>query len=453
MGIIFPYSKLIYIYEEENILVNIKIKKRDGRIVPFDENRIVDAVLAAFKEVDGTLSEYACIKAGNIADYVCEKCEQTPDGEIMDVEEIQDIVERGLMSTRRKDVAKAYILYRDKRNAARGNLTDKTFMEFLSGQSDYWNNENSNKDAKVVTTQRDYIAGIASTDIARRFLIPKDVCDAHDQGIIHQHDMDYMAQKALTNCCLINLEDMLMNGTVISGVQIDPQKRITTASTVATQIITAVASSQYGGTTISLSHLAPFVRMSYEENFNKGMEYFKNKNLAKVFAEKETAINIKDAVQTFNYQINSMSTTNGQAPFLSVNMYISENPEYEKETAMLIEEFLYQRIKGMKNEKGVYITIAFPKLLYVLDENNVTPDSEYWYLTKLAARCTAKRMVPDYISAKKMREYKISPANGTKDVYPCMGCRSFLTPDRTTKNYAKALNYIPNKSKYYGRLT
>lgn len=396
------------------------IEKRDGRIVEFDQNKIVNAVLAAFKEVDGKITEYAQTKANNIAEYVREQCEKASSDTPLGIEDIQDLVEKGLMSLKKKQVAKAYILYRDKRNAARGNLTDKTFLEFLSGQSDYWNNENSNKDAKVVTTQRDYIAGIASTDIARRFLLPKSVCEAHDAGIIHQHDMDYMAQKALTNCCLINLEDMLMNGTVISGVQIDPQRRITTASTVATQIITAVASSQYGGTTITLSHLAPFVRMSYNENYIKGLEYFNNENLAKTFAEKETAINVKDAVQTFNYQINSMSTTNGQAPFLSVNMYISENPEYEKETAMLIEEFLHQRIKGMKNEKGVYITVAFPKLLYVLDENNITPDSEYWYLTKLAAECTAKRMVPDYISAKKMREYKISPINGTSDVYPCI---------------------------------
>lgn len=355
------------------------------------------------------------------------------------------------MATKRKDIAKAYILYRDKRNAARGNITDKTFLEFLSGQSEYWNNENSNKDAKIVTTQRDYIAGISSTDIARRFLLPADVCEAHDAGIIHQHDMDYMAQKALTNCCLINLEDMLNNGTVISGVQIDPQHRILTAATVATQIITAVASSQYGGTTITLSHLAPFVRMSYKENLEDGLKFFNNEKQAKQYATEMTARNVKDAVQTFNYQINSMSTTNGQAPFLSVNMYISENPEYEKETAMLIEEFLKQRIQGLKNEKGVYVTPAFPKLLYVLDENNITPDSEYWYLTKLAAKCTAKRMVPDYISAKKMREYKISTTHSTGDVYPCMGCRSFLTPDRTMKNYAKAKNYDPNISKYYGR--
>lgn len=262
--------------------------------------------------------------------------------------------------------------------------------------------------------------------------------------------MDYMAQKALSNCCLINLEDMLMNGTVINGVQIEPQHRILTASTVATQIITAVASSQYGGCTITLSHLAPYVRMSYEENYKKGLKFL-NKKEAKEYAEHETKENIKDAVQTFNYQINSMSTTNGQAPFLSVFMWATENPEYKKETAMLIEEFLNQRIQGMKNEKGIYVTVAFPKLLYVLDEDNITDGSEFWYLTELAAKCTAKRLVPDYISAKKMREYKISPANGTHDVYGCMGCRSFLTADRTTKNYARALNYKKGVSKYWGR--
>lgn len=457
------------------------IIKRDGRKAPFDHFKIIDAVLAAFKEVDGEITDYALEKAGNIADYVLEYCQNSKDE--IDIETIQDLVEKGLMSTKRKDVAKAYILYRDKRNAARGNITDKTFMEFLSGQSDYWNNENSNKDAKVVTTQRDYIAGIASTDIARRFLLPVDVCEAHDAGIIHQHDMDYMAQKALTNCCLINLEDMLNNGTVISGVRIDPQHRLLTATTVATQIITAVASSQYGGTTITLTHLAPFVRMSFARYYKDGLKYLEHIEENQIDYEIDfmlkNAINysidnneykiynsaawnyafdmikkeIKDAVQTFNYQINSMSTTNGQAPFLSVYMHINENPKYETETAMLIEEFLSQRILGMKNEKGIYVTPAFPKLLYVLDENNIYPESKYWYLTKLSAKCTAKRMVPDYISAKKMREYKISPKTGEPSVYGCMGCRSFLTPDRTTENYAKALNYDPAQAKYWGRLT
>lgn len=430
----------------------VKVVKRDGRKVKFDTEKIVRAVQESFRDVDGEINKYAIQKSEEIA----QKAEDHfSDKKTVGVEEIQDFVEAALMATKRKDVAKNYILYRDERSRRRGNLTDKTFMEFLSGKSEYWNNENSNKDAKVVTTQRDYLAGIASTDLARRFLLPKDVCEAHDAGIIHQHDMDYMAQRALTNCCLVNLDDMLQNGTVINGVKIDSQHRLLTATTVATQIITAVASSQYGGTTITLTHLSPFVRMSYE-NYKKQVaselgEINPTSELIEKIAKKRLKEEIKDSVQTFNYQINSMSTTNGQAPFLSVCMYISEDPQYEQETAMLIEEFLNQRILGMKNEKGIYITPAFPKLLYVLDENNIKEDSKYWYLTELAAKCTAKRMVPDYISAKKMREYKISPANGTHDVYGCMGCRSFLTPDRCVENYAKALNYKQGVSKYYGR--
>lgn len=444
--------------------------KRDGTRVRFNPEKIVNAINKAMVSTYGSI--YETDTAEEIATLVGQ---QNRD---MHVEEIQDMVEELLMRSDYSDIAKAYILYRDKRNAARGNLTDKTFIEFLSGDSEYWNSENSNKDAKVVTTQRDYIAGIASTDIARRFLLPQEVCEAHDQGIIHQHDTDYMAQKALTNCCLINLEDMLDNGTVINGVRIDPQHRLLTATTVATQIITAVASSQYGGTTISLSHLAPYVRMSFAEKYREGLKYFNDNQVdyeidymlqssreyemddpeykiycpaAWNYAMDMIKREVKDSVQTFNYQINSMSTTNGQAPFLSVNMYVSENPKFEKETAMLIEEFLRQRIQGMKNEKGIFVTPAFPKLLYVLDENNISESSKYWYLTRLAAECTAKRMVPDYISAKKMREYKVSAATGTSDVYPCMGCRSFLTPDRTTENYAKALNYQSGISKYYGR--
>ena len=237
--------------------------KRDGRTVEFNKEKIRRAVLRAFAQVDGQESEYARLKAANISDYVEQYCCENHIDHI-DIEEIQNMIENGLMATKRKDVARAYITYRNDRTAARGNITDKTFIEFLSGKSEYWNNENSNKDAKIVTVQRDYIAGIASTDIARRFLLPKDVCEAHDLGIIHEHDMDYMAQSALSNCCLINLEDMLQNGTVINGVKIDPQKRLSTATTVATQIIAAVASSQYGGTTITLAHLAPFVRKSYE---------------------------------------------------------------------------------------------------------------------------------------------------------------------------------------------
>ena len=355
------------------------------------------------------------------------------------------------MSTKRKDVAKAMILYRKQRSEARENTIDKTISELLNRNNEYWNTENSNKNANVVTVQRDYLAGVVSTDIARRKLLPKVVCEAHDEGIIHEHDMDYLAQNALTNCCLINLEDMLQNGTVINGVRIDPQHRLSTATTVATQIITAVASSQYGGTTVSLTHLAPYVRMSYNEYYNKyidrGLDVFK----AKEFATQDIRKEIKDSVQTFNYQINSMSTTNGQAPFLSVNMYLGETKEYKKELAMLIEEFLNQRIQGMKNEQGVYITPAFPKLLYVLEEDNINDDSPYFYLTKLAAKCTAKRMVPDYISEKMMKSLKINPNTKIGDIYPCMGCRSFLTPDRTTKNWANALNYKEDTGKYYGR--
>ena len=426
----------------------IYVIKRDGRKVAFDTDKIHKAILKAFKAVDGVITPYAETKAENIANYIEGYCED--EKEPLSIEEIQDLVENGLMSTKRKDVAKAYIKYRQERTKQRGNLIDKTVMEFLNGNSEYWNSENSNKDATVVTVQRDYLAGILSTDIARRKLLPKEVCEAHDAGIIHQHDMDYMAQNALNNCGLINLEDMLINGTVINGIKIDAQHRLLTATTVATQIITAVASSQYGGCTITTAHLAPFVRMSYNDYKDKYSQYDLPQETKEKLINNDIHKEIEAAVQTFNYQINSMSTTNGQAPFLSVCLWINENPEYEKENAMLIKEFLHQRILGMKNEQGIYITPAFPKLLYILDENNIYEESQYWELTVLAAKCTAKRMVPDYISAKKMREYKINKF-GKGDVYPCMGCRSFLTPDRTQGNPAKALNYNPDKGKYYGR--
>lgn len=454
----------------------MKIIKRDGRIVPFEKGKIIDAVCAAFQEVDGSISDYAILKANNIADYVLEKAkehkrqvyshwEEIPEGDrfplnrddmYFTVEDVQDLVEKGLMATKRKDVAKAYILYRNERNQKRGNLTDKTVLELLAGTNEYWKRENSNKDADTVTVQRDYMAGIVSTDISRRFLLDEDVREAHDEGIIHMHDLDYLAQNALTNCCLINLEDMLMNGTVINGIRIDPQHRLLTATTVSTQIITAIASSQYGGCTISLTHLAPFVRMSYDFYVNDVTNELKelgieDKEMVEKFAMKRLKKEVRDAVQTFNYQINSMSTTNGQAPFVSVCMYLNETDEYKKELAMLIEEFLEQRKQGMKNEVGVYITQAFPKLLYVLEEDNIYPQSKYYYLTWKAAECTAKRMVPDYISEKKMKELKINPSTNQGEAYPCMGCRSFLTPDRTTKNWARALNYDETKGKYYGR--
>ena len=426
----------------------IYVVKRDGRVMPFNLEKIKTAILKAFQAVDGNITPYAETKAENIANYIEGFCEDIEKPQ--SIEEIQDLVENGLMATKRKDVAKAYIKYREERTKERGNLIDPSVLELLEGSNEYWNTENSNKDATIVTVQRDYLAGILSTDISKRKLLPKDVCDAHEAGIIHQHDMDYMAQKALNNCGLINLEDMLMNGTIINGIRIDPQHKLLTATTVATQIITAVASSQYGGCTITLAHLAPFVKISHDAYETKYSTYNIPLELQNQLIEQDLQKEIEASVQTFNYQINSMSTTNGQAPFLSVCMWIDENPQYEKENAMLIEEFLKQRIKGMKNEKGIYITPAFPKLLYILDENNINENSQYWYLTELAAECTAKRLVPDYISAKKMREYKINKF-GTSDVYPCMGCRSFLTPDRTEGNPAKALNYDPNKGKYYGR--
>ena len=338
-------------------------------------------------------------------------------------------------------LAKEYITYRYTRELVRkSNTTDLSIKELIDGESDYWNTENSNKNAKVVTTQRDYIAGITSTDISRRFLLPEDIVKAHDEGIIHFHDMDYFAQNALHNCDLINLEDMLQNGTNINGVMIEKPHRFLTAMTIATQLITAVNSSQYGGATITMTHLAPFVRESY----NRFLDKYKKRKFTKAqcekYAKEDLAKEITDGVQTFQYQINSMTTTNGQAPFLSVCLYLGETDEYKEELAMIIEEILKQRTMGMKNEKGVYITPAFPKLLYVLEEDNIHEDSKYYYLTELAAKCTAKRMVPDYISEKIMKKLKVDK-NGNGQCFPCMGCRSFLTP------------YVDSngKPKYYGR--
>ena len=367
------------------------------------------------------------------------------------VEEIQDLVEKELMSAEKFDLAKAYILYREKRAMVRqSNTTDISIKELIDGTNDYWNTENSNKNAKVVTTQRDYLAGITSTDITRRFLLPEDVVKAHDEGIIHFHDADYFAQNALHNCELVNLNDMLQNGTVINGVMIEKPHRFITAATIATQIILAVTSSSYGGCTVTLSHLAPFVRDSYNKFLKKYQDRGLSEEQCEKFAMEDTKKEIADGVQTFNYQVNSMTNTNGQAPFLSVCMYLGETEEYKDELAMIIEEFLNQRIQGFKNEKGVYVTPAFPKLLYVLEEDNIHEDSKYWYLTKLAAKCSAKRLVPDYISEKVMLENKINQW-GKGDCYPCMGCRSFLTPWKTERNPSKALDFVEGKGKYYGR--
>ena len=425
----------------------MKVVKRDGEIIDFDESRIKIAIEKANKEVAD--EDQATEKEiEEIIKYV----KNLKKKRIL-VEDIQDIIENKLMEYKKFDLARQYITYRYTRALVRkANTTDQTIKELIDGESDYWNTENSNKNAKIVTTQRDYLAGITSTDITRRFLLPSDIVKAHDEGIIHFHDADYFAQNALNNCCLINLNDMLQNGTTINGVMIEKPHRFITACTIATQIILGVSSSQYGGCTITVSHLAPFVRDSYNKHLKKYKERKLPLKQCKEFAMQDTKKEVADGVQTFNYQVNSMTNTNGQAPFLSVNLYLGETEEYKDEVAMIIEEFLNQRILGFKNEQGVYITPAFPKLLYILEEDNVHKDSKYYYLTELAAKCTAKRMVPDYISEKMMKKLKINE-NGEGDCYPCMGCRSFLTPDRSISrgNVAKALDYVPGKGKYYGR--
>lgn len=409
--------------------------KRDGTTVPFDKEKIRVAILKAFLEVDGRETSYAKNKARMVATQI-EKLNRD-----LSVEEIQDLVVERLMASSRKDVAERYVEYRYKHRLAReGNTTDKDLLELINGTSDYWNAENSNKNADLVTTQRDYMAGIVSEDISKRFLLPPEIVEAHEKGIIHFHDIDYFGQKTLHNCDLINLEDVLQNGTVINNVKIEKPHRILTASTIATQVILGVASSSYGGATITLTHLAPFVRSSYEAYLKKYKDWGFNDENAHKYAQLDTKKEVVDAVQTFNYQVNSMTTTNGQAPFLSVFMYLNETEEYKNELAMLIEEFIKQRILGFKNEKGVYITPAFPKLLYVLESDNLQPGDKYFYLTELAAKCTAKRLVPDIISEKMMLELK-KDKTGKGRCYPCMGCRSFLTP------------YVDenNNPKYYGR--
>ena len=425
----------------------MKVIKRDGHIVDYDPEKIRIAIGKANNEVKG----HKKVNKEQIEEII-KYIEELNKKRIL-VEDIQDIIEEKLMEFDKYELAKKYITYRYTRELVRkSNTTDKSIKELIEGENEYWNSENSNKNAEVVTTQRDYLAGITSTDITRRFLLPEDIVAAHDAGIIHFHDADYFAQNALHNCELINLNDMLQNGTVINGVMIEKPHRFITAATIATQIILAVTSSSYGGATVSLTHLAPFVRSSYEKYLKKYKERKLSKEDCEKFAMQDTKKEVEDGVQTFNYQVNSMTNTNGQAPFLSVCMYLGETDEYKDELAMIIEEFLKQRILGFKNEKGVYITPAFPKLLYVLEEDNIHEDSKYWYLTKLAAECTAKRMVPDYISEKIMLEYKKNEL-GDGDCYPCMGCRSFLTPDRTMHlgNISKAKDYVEGKGKYYGR--
>lgn len=405
--------------------------KRDGRIDTFNRDKVLNAVKKAFIEVDGDLDEKSEAIANKIADEVSGVKKNR-----MSVEDIQNMVVNKLMATSRKDVATRYVEYRYKRKMIReANTTDETIMELLGGKSDYWNNENSNKNAELVTTQRDYMAGIVSEDISKRFLLPNDIVDAHNAGIIHFHDIDYFGQNALHNCDLINLDDMLQNGTVISGVMIEKPHSFSTACNIATQIIAQVASSQYGGQTISLTHLAPFVDVSRQKIKKNALDEYvrfvghKPKTDDEIshyndVVESMVKDEIRRGVQTIQYQVVTLMTTNGQAPFLSVNMYLNEakDEKTKNDLALIIEEVLNQRIQGVKNEKGVWVTPAFPKLLYVLEDDNVHDGDKYFYLTKLAAKCSAKRMVPDYISEKKMKEYKLSKGEEVNngDCYPCI---------------------------------
>lgn len=421
------------------------IIKRDGSLANFDKQRIINAINKAFIEVDGDILNEEI--AQEIADDIEEMVNGFPNGSI-EVEEIQDMVEDGLMDSERKDVAKAYIRYRYKRNQDRKIKKDleeryNHLHLLITGEDEESNKENSNKDTRILPTMRDYIAGFTCRELAEKFVLPPDVVEAHKQGIIHVHDTDYSPVMPMSNCCLINLEDMLQNGTVISGVKINKSHSFRTACTITTQIITQVASSQYGGSTITLAHLAPFVEVSRQQ-LKKKHPSFTSEQIEELVREE-----IKDGVQTIQYQLITMSTTNGQSPFVSIFMWINEveDVQTKADLVLIIEEVLKQRIAGVPNEQDYPITIAFPKLLYVLDDNNITPDSEYWYLTELAAECSAKRLVPDYISARKMRELKGS-------VYACMGCRSFLTPDisgNSFNNVAHSLDYNPDKPKYWGR--
>lgn len=419
----------------------MKIIKRNGTETDFDRSKIRTAVAKANESVP----EYVRmndIQIDNITNAVVNECEMY--NRECHVEEIQDLVESHIMNSGFFHVARAYVRYRYDREKLRNkNTTDDSILALIDRTNEEIKQENSNKNSVVNSTQRDYMAGEVSKDLTRRILLPKDIVEAHDQGIIHFHDADYFAQH-MHNCDLVNLEDMLQNGTVISDTMIEKPKTFSTACNIATQIIAQVASNQYGGQTITLSHLAPFVdesRKKYRRKFAEATDEF---------IEKMVHDDIEKGIQTIQYQILTLLTSNGQTPFITIYMDINEveDGQIRKDLADIIEEVLKQRIQGVKNEVGVWITPTFPKLIYALDENNIRPDSEYYYLTELAAKCTAKRMVPDYISAKVMRQLK-------GDVYPCMGCRSFLTPDRFTdagiNNISEAKNYIPGKHRYYGR--
>ena len=431
----------------------MKIIKRNGAEVPFDIQKIEVAVTKANNSV-AEADRMTPVQIRRIAESVelqCQKMNRAPT-----VEEIQDMVEHHIMAHGAFEVAKHYITYRYTRSLVRkANTTDDKILSLIECNNEEAKQENSNKNPVVNSTQRDYMAGEVSRDITNRLLLPREIVEAHEEGIIHFHDTDYFAQH-MHNCDLVNLEDMLQNGTVITGTMIEKPHSFATACNIATQIVAQVASNQYGGQSISLTHLAPFVEVSRQKirkivqaemdsiGFDPGEE--------KIHELVETRLReeIRRGVQTIQYQVVTLLTTNGQAPFITVFMYLNEahDEREKKDLAMIVEEMLLQRYQGVKNEQGVWVTPAFPKLIYVLEEDNIHEDAPYWYLTELAAKCTARRMVPDYISEKKMKELK-------GDVYTCMGCRSFLTPDRFTDagvgNIANAGNYEPGKHKYYGR--
>ena len=450
----------------------MKIIKRNGTEVQFDPSKISVAIGKANSAIDEknriSDAQIAAITAAVVVK--CNALTHTPS-----VEEVQDMVELELHNSGSFEISKEYITYRYKRNMVRNhNTTDDKILSLIDCNNEEVKQENSNKNPAINAVQRDYMAGEISKDLTTRILLPKDVVEAHNEGIIHFHDSDYYAQR-MHNCDLINLDDMLQNGTVISGTMIEKPHSFSTACNIATQIIAQVASNQYGGQSISLTHLAPFVDISrkkirkqvekeYKESSHiiYGSELIELSDAANRAIDKITEDRLRDevkrGVQTIQYQVVTLMTTNGQAPFITVFMYLNEarNEQEKKDLALIIEETLEQRYQGVKNEAGVWISPAFPKLVYVLEDDNTYPGSEYYYLTKIAAKCTAKRLVPDYISEKKMKEYKLSKGEteGNGDVYTPMGCRSFLTPDRSGNgfnNIARAKNYEPGKPKYYGR--
>ena len=423
--------------------VHTNVIKRNGEEVNFDLDKIVNAINAANKEVD-RLHQLNDYQVQAIADNIAKQIEIMTHA--IHVEDIQDMVETGIMEMRGYEVAQKYVRYRYKRELARkSNTTDNGILALIDHMNEEVNQENSNKNPVINSTQRDYMAGEVSKDLTKRMLLPKEIVEAHEQGIIHFHDSDYFAQRE-HNCDLVNLEDMLQNGTVISETMIEKPHSFFTACNVTTQIVAQVASNQYGGQSFTLSHIAPFVDVSRKKIREQVIEERKmcgealDEEVISKITESRLRAEVKSGIQTIQYQLITLMTCNGQAPFVTMFMYLDEVPEGQTrdDLAMIIEEVLQQRIQGVKNEKGIWITPAFPKLIYVLDKDNITEDSKYWYLTELAAKCTAKRMVPDYISAKVMRELK----NG--DVYPCMGCRSFPTSEDSQRN-------PDGTRKYYGR--